>query len=108
MRKFLIILSLLLTLSGCSYLHVHRMDIEQGNLLTPEMMHKIHPGMTEAEVKEIIGTPVLANVFDKNRIDYVYTFKPGNEDMTEKYVTLIFVKGRLKVITGNMYSQYMR
>ena len=108
MRKLLIMMSLCLTLSGCSYLHVHRMNIEQGNIITDEMVSKIHPGMTETQVKEIMGEPVLANVFDKNRTDYVYTFKPGNGTMTEKYFTLIFRGGKLVTIHGNMYSQYIK
>jgi outer membrane protein assembly factor BamE len=108
MRKLLVIMSLWITLSGCSYLHVHRMDIEQGNYITPEMVSKIHPGMTQSQVKEIVGDPILANVFDKNRIDYVYTFKPGNGEMTEKYITLIFRNGHLSTISGNMYSQYIK
>ena len=108
MRKLLIMMSLWLSLTGCSYLHVHRMDVEQGNMITEEMVSKIHPGMTQAQVKDILGEPILANVFDKNRIDYVYTFKPGNGTMTEKYFTLVFRGGKLATITGNMYSQYIK
>jgi outer membrane protein assembly factor BamE len=65
-------------------------------------------GMTEAQVKEIMGSPVLINVFDPNREDYVYTFKPGYGDITEKYITFIFSGGILREIKGNMYSQFIR
>jgi outer membrane protein assembly factor BamE len=84
------------------------MDIEQGNVITPEMVSRVHNGMTQAEVKQIMGAPIMANVFDPNRLDYVYTYKPGDGESTEKYVTFIFRNGRLVEMKGNLYSQYMR
>lgn len=84
------------------------MDIEQGNVITPEMVAKLHTGMSEEQVKSIMGTPMLLNTFDDNRIDYVYTYKPAHDTMTEKNITLIFRNHRLQSIGGNMYSQYMR
>ena len=106
MRKIFSVLLLGLMLSGCMF--VHKMDIEQGNVYTPEMVQKLHIGMTKKEVIEIMGTPVLMNTFDDNRIDYVYTYKPAHGDMTEKNLTLIFRNHRLQQISGNLYSQYMR
>jgi outer membrane protein assembly factor BamE len=107
MKKFFILILLALALPGCSYFHVHHMDIEQGNVITPEMVSRVHVGMSMEEVKEIMGSPVLINVFDPNRKDYVYTYKPGNGDFTEKYITFIFNNGRVSSIKGNMYSQFI-
>ena len=84
------------------------MDIEQGNCITQEMLQKIHPGMTETQVKDIAGDPVLSNVFDSHRVDYVYTTKPGYGEGTEKYITLIFKNGRISQVTGNMYSEFIK
>ncbi len=94
MKKILFIFALLLTLSAC----VHKVDIQQGNLFTPDMVSRLHPGMTMAQVKNVMGTPVLMNTFNGNRVDYVYTYKPGWGATTEKYVTLVFRKGRLHMI----------
>jgi outer membrane protein assembly factor BamE len=77
-----------LLLSSCGW--VHKMDIEQGNIITPEMTSRIHPGMSQAQVKEVMGSPVLINTFSNNRMDYVYTNKPGNSTMTEKMLILTF------------------
>ncbi len=104
MKKILLIVTTILVLSGC----VHKMDIEQGNVITPEMVAKLHTGMTEEQVKNVMGTPMLLNTFDDNRIDYVYTLKPAYGKTTEKTVTLIFRNRRLQQIGGNMYSQYMK
>lgn len=104
MQKIIILLVILFSLTGC----IRKMNIEQGNILTPQLVSKIHTGMTEAQVKEILGTPVLLNTFNDNRIDYVYTMKPGHGTMEEKYITLTFRKNRLENIGGNMYSTYMQ
>lgn len=104
MKKLLSLFAMVIVLSAC----VHKMDIEQGNVITPEMAGKLHKGMTETQVKEIMGSPMLMNTFNDHRIDYVYTLKVGHGTMSEKYITLIFRNNRLQDISGNMYSQYMR
>lgn len=108
MKKIIILIALFIALPGCSYFHVHKMDVEQGNVITANMVNSVHIGMTTQQVRDIMGTPVLINVFDTNRKDYVYTYKPGYGDFTEKYIAFIFTKGRLSSIRGNIYSQYIR
>lgn len=93
MQKLLYTLLLVLLLPGCNI--VHKMEIEQGNVITPQMLEQIHTGMTKKQVEEIMGTPILLNTFNDNRVDYVYTFKPAGGKMTEKSVVLTFNKGRL-------------
>jgi outer membrane protein assembly factor BamE len=104
MQKILTLFVILLALTGC----LRKMSIEQGNVLTPEQVNKIHTGMTENQVKDVLGSPVLLNTFNDNRVDYVYTMKKGHESMTEKYITLTFRQNRLQNIGGNMYSTYMQ
>ncbi len=104
MKKIMILIVILLAMSGC----VRKISIEQGNIMTPEMVGQLHTGMTMDEVRGIMGTPVLMNTFRDNRVDYVYTLQPGREKRTEKYMTLIFENGHLAKIAGNMYSQVMQ
>ncbi len=104
MKKAILLIALITTLSAC----VHRIDIEQGNVITPEMVSRIHTGMSEEQVKHVMGSPMLLNTFNDHRIDYVYTLKPAQGQYTEKYMTLIFKNHRLREIRGNMYSQYMQ
>ncbi len=104
MRMLLAALTLSLLLTGC----ITRMDIEQGNILPEDLVHKIHPGMSEEQVKNVLGNPVLVNTFNNNRLDYVYTYRPGHAEMTEKYMTLTFRNHRLTKIDGNLYSTFMK
>ncbi len=95
MQKIIALGLVVLALTGC----IRKISIEQGNVMTPEMTSQLHTGMSIEEVKNVMGSPMLMNTFNDNRIDYVYTFKPGNGTMTEKKLTLSFKNGVLKNIS---------
>lgn len=89
-------LALMLSLSSCIF--IHKQDIQQGNIISAERVNQLRPGMTEPQVREIMGTAVLTNIFTPERIDYVYTFQPGHGNMSITRVALIFSHGKLKEI----------
>lgn len=97
MKKIISLVLLGCLLSGC-FLRPHKMDIVQGNVFTQEEVSKLKLGMTEGQVKDIMGTPVLINIFTPNRVEYVYTFQPGYQPRQEKRVSCIFESGRLRDI----------
>lgn len=94
MKKLASLILLSCLLSGC-FFRPHKMDIEQGNIITPAEVSQLHPGMSENQVRSVMGSPMLTNIFTPNRIEYVYTLKEGYSTMTEKKVTCIFQNGRL-------------
>ncbi len=55
----------------------YRQDIQQGNWVTSQDIAKLREGMSREQVKFILGTPTLQNVFRDNRWDYPYYNKPG-------------------------------
>jgi outer membrane protein assembly factor BamE len=57
-------------LAGCSL--VYRMDIQQGNYVTEDVAAKLRPGMSKAEVRTLLGTPLLIDAFHANRWDYYF------------------------------------
>lgn len=91
----LVLMGCLLSLSGCSLFRIHKMDIEQGNVFTQEDVSRLHKGMSESQVKSIMGTPTLVNIFTPNRMDYIYVWRPGYGQVTEKRVICLFQNGRL-------------
>jgi outer membrane protein assembly factor BamE len=107
MRKLLIICALTAALSSCSQF-VQKMDIDQGNIVSQEQVARIHIGMTETQVKDILGQPILINVFDKSRLDYVYSYKPGHGVTSVSSMTVIIKNGKVAEITGNLYSQFVK
>lgn len=96
MFKNLGCLALILSLSGCMF--IHKQDIQQGNIISADKVNQLHAGMSEPQVREIMGTSVLSNIFTPDRIDYVYTYQPGHGYMTVTRVALIFEHGKLKEI----------
>ncbi len=69
----LALLAVCIGLTGC----VYRMDIQQGNYLDGKAVRQLKVGMTRSQVRYLLGTPMVADVFDKDRWDYVYYFKRG-------------------------------
>ncbi len=58
----------------------YRIDIVQGNVVTSEQAARVRPGMTRAQVRDILGSPMLTDIFHADRWDYVFTIKrPGTE-----------------------------
>lgn len=96
MKKIVVAL-FCLVLSGCAS-WVHKNDVEQGNIVSPEDVSRLHKGMTESQVIALLGSPMLVNVFTAHRMDYVYTQQKGHHPMTEKQLNLIFANGRLQSI----------
>ena len=94
MKNLISLVLISFLLSGC----VHKRDIMQGNIIKQEDVARLHTGMTEGQVREVMGDPVLVNVFTPNQLNYVYTFEPGHQKMTEKRLIIIFKGGRVKEI----------
>lgn len=88
MKKRLIALTILaLLLSGCG---LYRMNIQQGNVITQEEISQLRPGMSQAQVQDILGTPLLTDDFRQNRWDYVFYLKEGNQQPKRSGITLLF------------------
>ena len=92
---------LVLSLSAC----IHKVDVEQGNVITQEMVNQLHPGMTSDQVQFIMGHPVLVETFENNKADYVYTFRPNGGSIAKKRISLLFNGGLLTSITGTMHPE---
>lgn len=85
-----------LNLSACS---VHKIDMQQGNVITQEVLNKLTVGMDKGQVQRLLGTPLVVDPFHDNRWDYVYRFKAGNtEEQQSAHLTLLFDGDRLQKI----------
>ena len=110
MRIKLIAISVLL--ASCSSMSMptlpslvpHKPEIQQGNLITPEMRELIKVGMSTAMVRSILGTPLILDPFHVKRWDYVYSLEKGGK-LVEKQqrMTLYFDDERLtRIDDSNM------
>lgn len=53
----------------------YRVEVVQGNVLTKEMVARVKPGMNRAQVRDLLGSPLLADIFHSERWDYVFTIR---------------------------------
>jgi outer membrane protein assembly factor BamE len=90
--------------SACRFI-VYTPDIQQGNLVTQENVAQLKVGMSQDQVRFILGTPLVTDIFHGNRWDYVYTNQPARARAIkeERRLTLFFDKdGRLERVDGDV------
>lgn len=81
---------------------VYKMTVQQGNLITADMVDQLQLGMTKSQVRYLLGTPLLEDMFHTNRWDYTYTIQRGHEPMSTKRLTVFFTDDALSRIEGSL------
>lgn len=103
---------LVLALGGCAggfspvasvatALTPYKVDILQGNVLTQEQVQVLQVGMSREQVRDILGTPLLASVFHAQRWDYVFTLKRQGQAPQRRQLSLWFKENRLERFDGD-------
>jgi len=91
-------------LSACGSI-IYSPEVQQGNLVTQESVAQLKPGMSRDQVRFLLGTPLVADIFHADRWDYVYTVQPARRSKIkeERRLTLFFDKqGRLERVDGDV------
>lgn len=99
----LVFLFLIASLAACSstpeshFGFPYKIDIRQGNLVTQDMVAQLKPGQTKDQVRFILGTPLVADMFHADRWDYVYRFQPGtgHAEAEQRHLVVFFEDGKL-------------
>ncbi len=102
--KIIFTLILVVAISGCSTFRfpgVHRVSIQQGNVVSQQMIDKLRPGMTKGQVRFILGNPVIDDPLDRDRWDYAFTIQIGGGKMSKRKLALFFLADRLSYFEGN-------
>lgn len=99
----------LLLLGACAnpldVIKPYRMEIQQGNFITQEMVSQLKPGMTQDQVRFILGSPLVTDIFHTNRWDYVFSRRRANSsEVEQRRMVVFFVDGRLSRIEGDVVS----
>ena len=83
-------------LPGC----VHKIDIQQGNVVVAEQLAKVKVGMTKPEVRQALGTPLLADAFHANRWDYYFYNEKKGKEVERNKITIHFADDKVTRIDG--------
>jgi len=105
----------LVAFSGCSTLEtympvvtsleVYKIDINQGNYLSQDMVDKLKVGMTRPQVRTVLGTPLVSSAFHDNRWDYVYEYSRQGKVREHRGFTAYFVDDKLARWEGDEMPQ---
>lgn len=111
-RILILVLPSLVALAGCSnmpditsLLTPYRIDVRQGNFVTPAMVAQLKPGQTQDQVRFILGTPLVMDPFHADRWDYVYRFQPGHGEVQQRRLAVYFAAGKLARFDGDIVAE---
>jgi outer membrane protein assembly factor BamE len=79
----------------------YKVEIVQGNFLSKEQVQALTPGMSRQQVKDLLGTPLLTDMFHADRWDYVFTLKRQGVAPQERRLTVFFKNGVLERFEGD-------
>jgi outer membrane protein assembly factor BamE len=89
MQRVLLGMALGAAASGC----VYRINIQQGNFLDQAAVEQVKPGMTHSQVRYLLGTPLVADTFNKERWDYIYYLKKGRSSHVDSRRVTVYFDG---------------
>jgi outer membrane protein assembly factor BamE len=85
---------------------VYRIDIQQGNLLEDNDIAQVEVGMTRSQVQFLLGTPMVADSFHRDRWDYAYYFRQGrSRDVARRWLVVYFDDDRVARIERDLELQ---
>lgn len=88
-RFFTILLSFLF-ISACSIPQVYKLTVQQGNIVTQDMVDELKEGMTKRQVAYVMGTPLVKSPYQQDRWDYIYTLERRDVIVNEYQITVFF------------------
>jgi len=68
----------------------YKIEVVQGNIITSEQAAAIKPGMNRAQVRDVLGSPLIADPFHGNRWDYVFTLRRQGADPQSRRIVVLF------------------
>jgi outer membrane protein assembly factor BamE len=108
MRIFMTLLAALL-IAGCkqnpqlpAIISPYKIDIQQGNVVTQEMVGKLKAGMTRSQVRFVLGSPLVVDMFHADRWDYIYLMQRQGKPDERRRLTVIFDGDKLQTLEGDV------
>jgi outer membrane protein assembly factor BamE len=80
----------------------YRMVIQQGNFISQEMVSQLKPGMTKEQVRFILGTPLVNDIFHADRWDYVFFRETADGKREQRNLSVVFEKDKLARVLGDL------
>jgi outer membrane protein assembly factor BamE len=102
-RKLVVALSLFT--AACGLITPYRIEIQQGNYVTQEMVAQLKLGLTRDQVRYVMGTPLVSDIFHEERWDYIFMRQRANSrEVEHRRVVVFFEDGKLKRVDGDIVA----
>ncbi len=102
-KTHILLLAFFASLTGCQYFQfpgVHKINVQQGHILTNDMLSQLEPGMTRGQIRYLLGTPLVNDLFNDDRWDYYYSLVLGNGRAFKRSLTVFFTDDKYTHHTG--------
>jgi outer membrane protein assembly factor BamE len=98
-----------LLLSACGVPRIpgitpYKPEIQQGNYISQDLIAQVKPGMTREQVRFLLGTPLLTDIFHGDRWDYVYWRETTDGKREQRKLALFFADNKLSRMEGDIGS----
>lgn len=102
--RVLLVTLCVLSLASCKlFPGVHKLNIQQGHIITEEMVSQLKLGMNKRQVRFVLGNTLLPDTFNDNRWDYYYSLRRGDDGSTTKHLYTVYFEGDKLVKTEGDY-----
>lgn len=97
-------------LAACSFdgiagrVNPYRIDIRQGNYVDQAMVAQLKKGMTRDQVRFVLGTPLVVDMFRDDRWDYVHLHRPGRGEPEQRTISVFFKDDLLDRLEGDVVA----
>jgi outer membrane protein assembly factor BamE len=100
--------ALAVSVAACSYVPnvtPHRIEIQQGNFISQEMVDQLKPGMTRDQVRFALGTPLMTDMFHAERWDYLFVRQRANSrEVERRRISIFFAGDKLARVEGDIVA----
>ena len=110
MRRALYSAGGIFLLTSCSYVPTipgvtpYKIEIQQGNFISQDMVAQLKPGMSKEQVRLALGTPLLTDIFHADRWDYVFWRERAGQKREQRKLTVFFEDGKLTRLDGDVVA----
>ena len=82
----------------------YKIEVQQGNFVSQDMVAQLKPGMTREQVRFILGTPLITDIFHGERWDYIYYREAPDGKRENRRIAVFFSNDKLERLEGDVVS----
>ena len=101
-----LIISSVFFLAGCSFPGVYKINVQQGNIVTQDMLDKLRPGMTKRQVHFVLGNPVVTNLFNETQESFLYTYQKAGGETVSQNIKVYYPDNVFERYEGDLLEEH--